>query len=277
MVIAAGLPLRCGGDGDLRDFVEFFSQRRVVGERVNLRIAPTARAEIIFSFGDPIYAGQDASTAEALPPAALLRPQAEPYTQIAGRVIDWFLVALTPLGCRRLLGASLSTLFEGNARLSFYWGECAADLHRRLAEEPSFEERVSMVSNALLEVIRPADGDLQIAQLAMTARSGTFTSVQAMADHANIGSRRFRERFMDEIGLTPKHWLSLARFNNALHVAHPDAWLSAPTNAPSAYFDQSHATREFKRFTGSTPGAYARRKGVRNDRLLVVLSEEPAE
>lgn len=63
-------------------------------------------------------------------------------------------------------------------------------------------------------------------------------------------------RFRREIGLTPKEFSRLVRFNALLvKAARPGRDWSALA-ARLGYYDQAHMISEFKRLTGFTPGAF---------------------
>lgn len=74
--------------------------------------------------------------------------------------------------------------------------------------------------------------------------------------------RHFRRRFAAEVGLPPKDYGSLLRFSAAL-----TAMTTRPWHDPSAlaaefgYYDQSHLTRDFHRFAGTSPAAYSAEAG----------------
>ena len=77
-----------------------------------------------------------------------------------------------------------------------------------------------------------------------------------------LGPRRFGQLFSESVGLSPKRWLRLRRFQRALASAHrADVdWASAAIEL--GYADQAHLTREFRAFAGITPSEYRRRAPV---------------
>ena len=65
--------------------------------------------------------------------------------------------------------------------------------------------------------------------------------------------------FERQVGLTPKRFARIQRFRTLLErvaLQAPQDW--ALTAAESGYTDQSHLSREFKRYSGATPAAFAR-------------------
>ena len=84
------------------------------------------------------------------------------------------------------------------------------------------------------------------------------------------GRHRFHDRaFEARVGLTPKRFARLLRFQRVIaHAARGRAdW--ARVAADCGYYDQSHLVHEFRALSGLTPSAYAPRSpGDRNHVIL---------
>ncbi len=227
-------------------------------------VFPTARLELIFHFGDPFMVNAaEGEPLRPLPPAALLGPRSRICWQSAGPRIDWFMVQLTALGCRRLLGLSFAEAWHDEIALSDLWGPAAEALHDRLRAAGSFEARVAIAGATLRTRAGDEALDDRLSQLGAIARAGRIRSVSALVNGLGVGPRRLHQRFVADYGISPKGFLSLMRFGRQLAARHP---LAAPDMDEPEYADDSHAIREFRRFTGLTPGAYVRAK--RHDRLI---------
>jgi transcriptional regulator GlxA family with amidase domain len=69
--------------------------------------------------------------------------------------------------------------------------------------------------------------------------------------------RRFIALFHRGLGLTPKVYCRLLRFQGALEqVAAKPAVSLVEVTLDAGYSDQAHFTREFQEFAGLSPGAY---------------------
>jgi len=248
---------------DLAHLIEEFSARRASVSRAALPVFASARAELLFHFGDPFLVAGDAPVApRPLARAAVLGPRDRLYWQLAGPCIDWFAVQLTPLGCRRLAGCRFADLWNREAALDELWGVGPAEaLHERLSVAPGFAARTAIVAAALRARRQPPVGDARMSSLAALARRGRLRTVAELAASSDVGPRRLRQRFGEEIGVGPKHFLSVMRFGRLLASLHPKPWLGrAPEEAE--YADDSHAIRAFKRFAGTTPGHYRAAKAA---------------
>ena len=84
--------------------------------------------------------------------------------------------------------------------------------------------------------------------------------VRRLAREAGLSDRRFISVFRAEVGLNPKLFNRVRRFERILTDAHR---LEVPEWKQLAlehgFFDQSHLIRDFVEFSGFSPAAYLRR------------------
>ena len=255
---------RCAPPAPLAPFVESLAGRRARVAPARFRILPTGRAELMFHFADPFLAGQ-ANSLEPLAPVALLGPRDTAYWQGAGPEIDWFLIQLTPLGLRRLLGMSFA---ESWNLVSAVPG--LARLYEAMALAPGFAERVALASAWIGQRCGRDCDNAPYSRLATLVREGRVRGPDAMAALLGTGARNLRQRFSAEIGIGPKRFCSLVRFNRQLSARHP-LLADKHDHALAEYADESHAAREFRRFAGVTPGIY--RAAKTDDALVFTLAE----
>ena len=80
------------------------------------------------------------------------------------------------------------------------------------------------------------------------------TRIDEVANHTALSLRQFERRFADEIGLRPKLFARITRFQMALdvkRVASHRSWLSVAHQL--GYFDQMHMIRDFQSLGGGSP------------------------
>lgn len=76
-----------------------------------------------------------------------------------------------------------------------------------------------------------------------------------------LSEKRFIERFKSEVGVTPKRYCRLLRFQQVVTTAHAlqdAAWAELAVSC--GYADQAHLIHEFREFSGVTPRAYEQGK-----------------
>jgi AraC-like DNA-binding protein len=130
-------------------------------------------------------------------------------------------------------------------------------LHHRLGSESSTEER-----KRALDAFLPAgygntsahDPDLERA-VSTVVRSEGRISVDALAAGMGVGPRQLERRFRERVGLGPKRFAKVLRFQSVFRRAFPDERRWAALALDCGYYDQSHFIRDFKSFTGRSPSA----------------------
>ena len=79
--------------------------------------------------------------------------------------------------------------------------------------------------------------------------------VEAMADEACLSFRQFERKCRERMGMSPKLFIKLVRFSRAYRLHELNPQLNWTTIAQlNGYFDQAHLIRDFKQFTGVSPG-----------------------
>lgn len=140
-----------------------------------------------------------------------------------------------------------------------------ANLQSLLAESIKWgrvEEAVAKVQQYFLGARQGivADNTLAKAGVAMTGGGGNMPVSQvAAAAHATV--RTLERKFKQSSGHTVKDVSGLMRFEQARN----HLWLHPGCNLAGlaqelGYTDQAHLSREFKRYSGTTPAAFARKK-----------------
>src|SRR4030095_8914958 len=146
--------------------------------------------------------------------------------------------------------------------LETLWGPSAGRLRERLCEARSSAERFQLLQEALLS--RLCHGVEQhyavSAALEMFGKNQAGPTVRDAAKYLGLSQRRFIEVFKAEVGMTPKLFSRIQRFQQTRSLIQQDP---APNGAVLAldlgYFDQSHLIREFLEFSGLSPTDFLNR------------------
>jgi AraC-like DNA-binding protein len=89
------------------------------------------------------------------------------------------------------------------------------------------------------------------------ASSRLSTRISAIQREAGYSPRHFIALFNLSVGLTPKHYYRIQRFNIVTERLASDANITLADLAVSVgYSDQAHLTREFREFAGVPPTRY---------------------
>ncbi len=82
-------------------------------------------------------------------------------------------------------------------------------------------------------------------------------SISEVTTHLGLSPKRFISLFEEAVGLTPKVFCRLLRFQEALrrtHKGQPVQWADLALSC--GYFDQAHFIHDFQAFAGMSPSVY---------------------
>jgi AraC-like DNA-binding protein len=148
---------------------------------------------------------------------------------------------------------------DADVPLESLWGRRrTAALRERLLENSSIDATLDALEAALHEMWRPP-GLHPAVNFALAAfdRAPSTTSIAAVTDAIGLSAKRFIERFKIEVGLTPKRYCRIRRFQHALALSHRGRhvdWTRVALDC--GYFDQAHFIHDFRSFAGLTPTGY---------------------
>lgn len=173
-----------------------------------------------------------------------------------------FGVHFKPGGAFPFLGASACALANAHADLADLWGRQAAELRERLCRAATPRERFRTAEAHLTARLRlgVARHSAVTAALGLFGEEGGALSVRDAAARVGFSQRHFIELFTAQVGLSPKLFCRLQRFQRALTLArrtvHETTW--ADVAAECGYFDQSHLIRDFQDFSRMAPTLFRR-------------------
>jgi len=175
-------------------------------------------------------------------------------------------VHFRPGGAFPFLGAPAAELVDAHVDLDTLWGPMARELRERLCAATTPMERFSLVKEALLSRLRRSPEHHGAVPVALGAfeRTGGDVRVRDVAGLVGLSQRRFIQVFAAEVGLTPKLYSRVRRFQRARALARQAAapdWARVAVDC--GYFDQSHLIRDFLEFSGLSPADYLGRHSER--------------
>jgi AraC-like DNA-binding protein len=226
-------------------------------------ICPDGCTEFVLHLADAML--QRESGVDRMQPRHLLVAQMDrPVTIVpSGRV--------AMAGARFVAGALHSLLPTPQDRLSgqildleAVWGAWTRRAADSLAHARSAEERLDRLEDHLEALLPPTDTSanarsMRWAASAMRAAGGVV-AIERLARDVGISRRQFERRFRDHVGLPPRLFGRIVRFQRAFaRLGHESG---AHVAAACGYVDQAHLVREVRRFAGQTPTLLAEAEGL---------------
>ncbi len=132
------------------------------------------------------------------------------------------------------------------------------ELEERVVLARALPERIRIVREFLEKKLldREPDSLVNHAVRMITDRQGQVILKNILED-LQISERQFERRFVDRIGVGPKGFARIIRFQNALRTIQSTPRINLTEAAMSfGYFDQAHFIKEFKQLSGLTPTSY---------------------
>ena len=151
--------------------------------------------------------------------------------------------------------------------LDAVWGRYANTVREQLLETPTSEARFRILERALLEKSAGRLGRHPAVRFALkefrpSAASG---SIADMTHRIGLSARRFAEVFRNEVGLTPKLFCRIRRFQGVLDSLERMSEINWTDIAISCgYLDQAHFNHDFRAFSGVNPSTYLKHRTSRN-------------
>jgi AraC-like DNA-binding protein len=167
--------------------------------------------------------------------------------------------AFKPGGAGPLMRVPAHETRDLDIPLDVLWGRSrTVALRERLLACRSPEAQLDVMEDALREMWQPPGLHPAVAfALTTLDRAPHTTSIAAVTDAIGLSPKRFIERFKAAVGVTPKRYCRIRRFQRAVtraHQGHAVDWTRVALDC--GYFDQAHFIHDFRAFAGLTPTAY---------------------
>jgi AraC-like DNA-binding protein len=236
----------------------FWYTRRESGALLSgFEVVPDGYAEIIFYFGSSCSIFYNGGL-QQLPSPFLIGLLHQPVHFYAENCLEIIGIRCFPWTVFDLLG--LPSGKDGVRLFEHPIAGLQSTLNKRIATG-SIDEAVGELNQYFLDAQSQiaVDSMLFKAGVAMRKANGTMPVSQvAAAAHATV--RTLERKFKQSSGYTVKDVSGLLRFEQVRNRL----WLNADSNIAGlahelGYTDQAHLSREFKRYSGTTPVAFARK------------------
>jgi AraC-like DNA-binding protein len=223
-------------------------------------IPPDGRTELIVHGGDPFLEADPGGVwhsqarvllAGQLTHAAAVRPSG------SVRVVG---ARFVPYGMLPLIGVPAGALTDRVVDLEGVDARLANRLRHEVASRDDGQSMVVALDRELVRLARkapPRETPVGFAVDLALASHGLLR-VDALASRTGAGARRLERAFQDHVGVPPKLFLRIIRFQQVLAALRtPHAGRSwGRIAAEHGFYDQSHFIRDFRCFVGVSPGAW---------------------
>lgn len=236
--------------GVLRDFVELlWLFDGYVQPHARERMLPMATTELVID----LRADMPASHA-----ATVAGPHSEHWLLDTARAVSVIGVHFRPGGAFPFFDFPASELHNMRLSLETLWGSKTGALVDAVLAAPTPDAKFDVLERVLLATARTLSRHRAVT-LALRELSDVRAGrgVAQLTDVIGMSQRRFLERFRSEVGMAPKLFARVQRFQSVVETVHSSSevnWVDVA--ADCGYFDQAHFIHDFRAFSGFTPTAY---------------------
>jgi AraC-like DNA-binding protein len=228
------------------------------------RVLPTGRAQIVLSLArDYLTDANNFAYPLNHSPAGIFLGIYSRYQQIdAIDFTELIGIVFHPGGTVPFFPDNASTFANCETALDDLWGRASLNLRNELRDAPTPEQKFSLLEFALLTRLalskhQRRDPILDYALTHLHAAPGT-TTIAELTRTTGLSPRRLSERFNEQVGISPKLYCRIQRFQQALQLMHQGAdvpW--AELALTCGYYDQSHFANDFRAFSGLSATDYS--------------------
>jgi AraC-like DNA-binding protein len=235
------------------------------------RILPSGCVQVILSLArDFLLDCPEGEADRRVAPALVVGARSVYEIVDTSDMADLIGMIFAPGGFGVFAGDAVDLFSNRTVDLEAVWGSPARELRDRLRELNTPESRLRCLDRFLGEWIAPRltrHGPWRSAEVATALQAFDHapgvSTVRDVAKRTGWSERRFSQVFREEVGLTPKTWLRVQRFQRAVRQLHAGGnvrWAELALDC--GYYDQSHFANEFRAFSGIDATTYTARRTV---------------
>lgn len=222
------------------------------------RVFPDGCIELVFHYGGLFRKYHENGTIHTQP-RSFIHGQLTRFIEIgsSGKV-GIFSVRFRPHGLISFTNISTHEINDDNIQVTDIWGAEGRELESRMLEAANNEQRVQIIEQFLLGQLQATatSGLIKHCVLLINQANGVI-NIEDLSASLNIGRRHLERQFIDAVGLNPKQYARITRFQHVLSLVEQKRYHTLTTLAHNTgFYDQAHFIKDFREFTGLSPKQY---------------------
>jgi AraC-like DNA-binding protein len=263
-------------------FVRLYVQREAqLGSATFMHPVPARSANLLdFEFGGPIEIHtSDTDFTRTAETVALVGSQTSQRTQLLIRGnVESFVIFFQPAAIHQLFKLPPGEIVDRDHAADLVLGAPISELHQKLGNACSFVERVHIADQFIAGYSLRAASQDRIELLANEImRNRGACRMGYLAHHAGLSIRNFQRMFRQQIGMSPKFYARIVRFESALKfkaLSPGRSWTAIAYKL--GYHDQMHMIHDFEQLSGETPtGILEQMEGVFAPQIVPPARKDP--
>ena len=216
-------------------------------------VLPTTCMNILFHYRDRFIQHHGAGNSTE-PTSYLCGQLTRPLTESAAGRTGIVIVSFYPWALPAFTRVNPSEFTDLTVPLSeLFCPRLIEEVQDRIIHSQDAKDRVRVVERFLLKIYKACSVN-QLEVCAVNRINGGMGSIRIdrLARSLEISPRQLNRRFLQVVGLSPKKFSAINRFQKALLFKH-SGWSTGDVLAETGYYDQSHFIHDFQRYAQSSP------------------------
>jgi len=222
------------------------------------RVYPNGNVTLVFHYGSPSKFKKRNSIEYIESNLVICGQQSSYYDlSLSGRT-SMILIVFKPHGVKSFFNLPISELLNENLPLQDLIENEAPELEDKLFNSKNNNQRIIYLEKFLLKrLILDKDFERVEHAIKMIENSKGQIKTQNIAQEVCLGIKQFERIFSKYVGVNPKKYTSIIRFQNVIKMKREFKELNMTQLAfDNEYYDQSHFIHDFKNLTDLTPRAF---------------------
>lgn len=226
------------------------------GSKHDQRIIPTGLLELTFYLADRPRSLDPGR--EILDNTLISGQQNSPYDLQVTGTLNLFSISFQPHGAMMFFDLPLIELCDQTIPLKYLDKEWVDRIENELFEAQGFQERVGVIERALGQLLMKNHKRFDAVRIKnsihLINEAKGQIDINMLAGKACLSRKQFERIFTSCIGISPKRFLRIVRFQHVLFLKQLNTGSSFTDLAyRCGYYDQSHMINDFKALSGLSP------------------------
>lgn len=222
------------------------------------RVFPIGNATLVFHYGSPSKFKTKNQNEYIESNLVICGQQTNYYDlSLAGKT-GMILIVFKSHGVNSFFNFPATELLNKNLSLSDLVKNDAIELEDKLFNSTNNKQRIIHIEDYLIRrLIQNRDFERVEHAVKMIENFKGKIKTEDIAQEVCLGIKQFERIFSNHVGLNPKKFISIIRFQNVLQMKREFKEINMYQLAfDNGFYDQSHFNHEFKNFTGFTPRTF---------------------
>jgi len=215
-------------------------------------VLPTGTVEILFHYGDR-FVHIEGDARHSVPRSYITGQRTRSVTPVSTGCTGIVIASLYPWALGRLFGGAAPDLTDGYTDLKLLLPVDTVTKMEDQLQEVTRQQRIESLQCFLLALLQDAPANPRVeTAVRLLASAPWLPHIDRLAHRLGLSERHFRRLFTSEVGISPKLFHRIMRFQRTMQYRTAELPWSRVA-AVCGYADQAHLIREVVEFSGRTP------------------------